>query len=80
MLDQARRARTKTVNEQGIAFASQRASGTEPREGRGTPSSALTADAIADQLVKTFGELRPVQFSAVRYPGVDAVGHTTCAS
>ena len=58
-----------------IAFAAQFTSGTEPREGQSSPSSSLAADAAADQLAQTLGELRPVQFVAVRYPGVDAVGH-----
>jgi predicted AlkP superfamily phosphohydrolase/phosphomutase len=39
------------------------------------PSSALAADVAAVQLSQAFGEARPVQFTAVRYPGIDAVGH-----
>jgi hypothetical protein len=74
-LDQARAARMKPSTEQAIAFASQTTSGTQPREGQGTPSGALAADAIADGLAQAFSKLRPVQFMAVRYPGVDAVGH-----
>ena len=40
-----------------------------------TPAHALAADVAAQQIAESFGTLRPVQFTAVRYPGVDAVGH-----
>jgi hypothetical protein len=58
-----------------IAFAAQRTSGTQPREGQVTPATALAADAAAEQIAQAFGEQRPVQFTAIRYPGLDAVGH-----
>jgi Type I phosphodiesterase / nucleotide pyrophosphatase len=58
-----------------IAFAAQPASGTGPREGQITPANALAADVAAEQIAESFGALRPVQFTAVRYPGIDAVGH-----
>jgi predicted AlkP superfamily phosphohydrolase/phosphomutase len=75
VLDEARAARMKPATEPAVAFAAQPSPGTQPREGQGTPSSALAADAIAEQLAQMLGELRPVQFMAVRYPGIDAVGH-----
>ncbi len=58
-----------------IAFATQPTSGTRPREGQVTPANALAADVAAEQIAESLGELRPVQFTAVRYPGIDAVGH-----
>ena len=58
-----------------IAFAAQPAAGTRPREGQVTPANALAADAAAEQIAESFGERRPVQFTAIRYPGIDAVGH-----
>src|SRR5687768_15886819 len=57
-----------------IAFASQRMSGTA-REGQATPANALAADVAAEEIGQAFGEHRPVQFTAIRYPGIDAVGH-----
>ena len=39
------------------------------------PANALAADAAAEQIAESFGSLRPVQFTAIRYPGIDAVGH-----
>lgn len=75
-LDEARIARMSTTAEPAaVAFAAQRPSGTQPREGQRPPSSAPAADAVAEQLAQTFREIRPVQFTAVRYPGIDAVGH-----
>lgn len=58
-----------------VAFAAQPASGMPLRQGQITPASALAADIASDQIFESFGELRPVQFTAIRYPGVDAVGH-----
>ena len=58
-----------------VAFAAQAASSTGPREGQVTPAHALAADVAAEQIAESFGVRRPVQFTAVRYPGVDAVGH-----
>ena len=58
-----------------IAFAAQPAVGARPREGQVTPANALAADVAAEQIAESFGDLRPVQFTAVRYPGIDAVGH-----
>jgi hypothetical protein len=58
-----------------IAFAAQPTSSTRPLEGQLTPGHALAADVAAEQIAEKFGALRPVQFTAVRYPGIDAVGH-----
>jgi len=75
-LDEARIARMNTTAEPAApAFAAQRTSGTHPREGSRPPSSAPATDAVAEHLAQTFREIRPVQFTAVRYPGIDAVGH-----
>jgi hypothetical protein len=74
--DQARVVRQSAApGPASIAFAAQPAPGTRPREGQLTPANALTADAAAEQIAASFGELRPVQFTAIRYPGIDAVGH-----
>lgn len=58
-----------------IAFAAQPASSTRTREAQSLPATALAADAAAVQIADSFGTLRPVQFTAIRYPGIDAVGH-----
>ena len=50
-------------------------SGTRLREGQATPANALAADVAAEQIGQAFSEQRPVQFTAIRYPGIDAVGH-----
>jgi hypothetical protein len=58
-----------------IAFASQPPSGSPLSEGQIAPAHALAADSATEQIAATFGALRPVQFTAVRYPGIDAIGH-----
>lgn len=74
--DEARTARLNAgPGPTSIAFASQRMSGTQAREGPATPANALAADVAAEQIGQAFGEQRPVQFTAIRYPGIDAVGH-----
>ena len=74
--EEARIARqTATSGPASIVFAAQPASGTQPREGQVTPTNALAADVAAEQIAESFGEMRPVQFTAIRYPGIDAVGH-----
>ncbi len=76
VVELARLARLQAVPEQAaVAFASGRSSGTEAREGQGAPAVALAADAASEQIAQVFSGLRPVQFTAVRYPGIDAVGH-----
>ena len=54
-----------------IAFAAQPAI----REAQAMPVGAVPIDTAAEQLAESFRGLRPVQFTAVRYPGIDAVGH-----
>jgi len=74
--DEARIARqTAAPAPASIAFAAQPAVGTRPREGQVTPVNALAADAAAEQIRESFDDMRPVQFTAIRYPGIDAVGH-----
>jgi predicted AlkP superfamily phosphohydrolase/phosphomutase len=74
--EQARIARQRVASgPASIAFAAQPTLGTRPREGQVTPATALAADVAAEQIAESFGDLRPVQFTAVRYPGIDAVGH-----
>ena len=76
VLDEVAVARARaSPAEKSVAFASQGTSGTEPREGRGAPEGARAADSLAEQLAQTLRETRPAQFSAVRFPGVDVVGH-----
>jgi hypothetical protein len=76
VLDEARAVLMHAAPEQAsVAFAAQQTSRSQVREGQGAPASALAADAAADQLARVFGERRPARFSAVRYPGIDAVGH-----
>ena len=58
-----------------IVFAAELVAATRPREGQATPAGALAADVAAEHVAELFGDLRPVQFSAIRYPGIDAVGH-----
>ncbi len=75
VVEEARIARLQATPEQtSIAFAAGPSSGAQPREGH-APALALAADAAAEQIAQVFSELRPVQFTAVRYPGIDAVGH-----
>jgi len=75
VVEEARILRLQATPEQtSIAFAAGQSSGTQPREGR-APALALAVDAAAEQIAQVFSELRPVQFTAVRYPGIDAVGH-----
>jgi hypothetical protein len=74
--EEARVARqTAAPGPAAIAFAAEVPSGSGPREGQVTPAHALAADVGAEQIAVAFGNLRWVQFTAVRYPGVDAVGH-----
>jgi predicted AlkP superfamily phosphohydrolase/phosphomutase len=74
--DEARTARLNAApGPASIAFAAQRTSGTQHREGQATSANALAADVAAEHIGQAFGEQRPVQFTAIRYPGVDAVGH-----
>jgi hypothetical protein len=76
VVDRARMARLQPLAERAsVAFAAQPSPGTLPREGQAPPANALAADVAAQQIARVFDEERPVQFTAVRYPGIDAVGH-----
>ena len=39
------------------------------------PTNLLAIDAAAERIASDLSAARPVQFTAVRYPGIDAVGH-----
>jgi hypothetical protein len=76
VVEEARVARMQAVSDQAsVAFAAAQTAGTPSRDGPGTPALALAADVAAEQIAQAFGRLRPVQFTGVRYPGIDAVGH-----
>lgn len=76
ILDLARAARLKATPEAAsVALAAQRAGGTQPGEGLFAPANPLAADAAAEQVARDLGFARPVQLTAVRFPGLDAVGH-----
>jgi len=75
-LDDAREVRMRpAADPASIVFAAGPPSGTLSGERQGTPSGALEADETARRLAGVFGALRPAQFTAVRYPGIDSVGH-----
>jgi hypothetical protein len=76
--EEARVARdTVTSGPASIVFTAQPPPppGIRPREGQVTPAHALAADVAAEQIAGALGELRPAQFTAIRYPGIDAIGH-----
>ncbi len=75
VVEEARMARLLAAPEQAIVFAAGPTSGIPHRDGQNAPSLAFAADVAAEQIAQVLSELRPVQFSAVRYPGIDAVGH-----
>lgn len=72
----AREARLRVAPEAAsVAFVAQRAMGRQPGEGQTLQTSPLAADTAAEQLARDLAVSRPAQFTAVRYPGIDAVGH-----
>jgi hypothetical protein len=76
--EEARIARQSTsAGPAAIVFAAQPEPplGIRPREAQVTPAHALAADVAAEQIAESFALRRPVQFTAVRYPGIDAIGH-----
>ena len=76
VLDLARASRTNAARGSApAAVAPPRAVGAQPGEGSAAPVSPVAADAVAEHIVRDFGVSRPTQFTAVRYPGIDAVGH-----
>ena len=75
-VEAARAARVAASSDQApAAFAGEQAPGATVRDWQGTPSSAFAGDTATEQIAQAFEQSRPVQFSAVRYPGIDAVGH-----
>jgi hypothetical protein len=70
----ARHARLRAVPESTVALVARRAVSRQPGEGQ-APLAAVGTDAVAEQLAQSLSEWRPAQFTAVRYPGLDAVGH-----
>jgi predicted AlkP superfamily phosphohydrolase/phosphomutase len=75
-VDEAQRARMRALTGQSsVVFAAEGDAGSQQRNGGAMPTKALTADMAAEYLSHAFGTARPVQFKAVRYAGVDAVGH-----
>lgn len=72
----AREARLRATPEAAsVGFVAERAMGRQPGEGQTLQTNPLAADAAAEQLARDLAVLRPAQFTAVRYPGIDAVGH-----
>jgi hypothetical protein len=49
--------------------------GPPSRENRKAPDAALAADAASEELAHVLGDSRPTQFGAVRYAGLDLIGH-----
>jgi Type I phosphodiesterase / nucleotide pyrophosphatase len=75
VLEEARAAQLRAAPDAAsVALAARRAAGTPPRDGA-TAANPLAIDAASAQLALDLGDSRPVQFAAVRYPGIDAVGH-----
>jgi hypothetical protein len=76
ILDEARAARERAATEAAsIALAAQRSMVTQLNDGQAAPANPLAIDGTAEQLAIDLADTRPVQFTAVRYPGIDAVGH-----
>ena len=76
VVEEARLARLgETADQVLVAFASQHRPGQGPREWQETPANALAGDSDVNEIADRLDQLRPVQFRAVRYPGIDAVGH-----
>jgi predicted AlkP superfamily phosphohydrolase/phosphomutase len=76
VVEEARIARLgASVDQVSLAFATQPG----PREGlqgwQEAPSHALHADRDINEIAEALERSRPVQFTAVRYPGIDAVAH-----
>ncbi|MCM3879570.1 MAG: alkaline phosphatase family protein [Vicinamibacterales bacterium] len=74
-VDIAREARLRAAPEATAALVAQRSIARQPGEGQAPQMSPVAADAVAEQLALALSASRPAQFTAVRYPGIDAVGH-----
>jgi hypothetical protein len=76
VVDIARRARSRVSPEaSSIARVAQKAIGKQPGEGQSVHLNPVAIDAAAEQLGLELSAWRPTQFTAVRYPGIDAIGH-----
>jgi hypothetical protein len=76
IIEPAREARSRATPEfTSVTLVAQRAIGRQPGEGPAVPANPLATDAIAEQLSHELSASRPAQFTAVRYPGIDAIGH-----
>jgi type I phosphodiesterase/nucleotide pyrophosphatase len=74
--DFARDARLRASPEaSSVALVAERVIGRLPREGQSLQPNPLATDAAAEQLARDLSASRPTQFTAVRYPGIDAIGH-----
>jgi hypothetical protein len=76
VLDLANAARLRaTFEERSGAVGAERIFGTQPGDGMPAPMNPVTSDAVAEQIARDLDLSRRAQFTAVRYPGIDAVGH-----
>jgi hypothetical protein len=75
VVDMAREARLRAAPEANVALVAQHPIARQPGEGQAPQMSPVAADAVAEQLALALSASRPAQFTAVRYPGIDAVGH-----
>jgi Type I phosphodiesterase / nucleotide pyrophosphatase len=76
VLDLARAARVRAVpGTASVALAASRTLVTQSAEGLPAPINPVATDAAAEQIAHDLELSHPVQFTAVRYPGIDAVGH-----
>src|SRR5205814_10628025 len=76
LLDQVQGARVRAAPEAAsVALTAERLFGVQAGEGVPAPVNPVAADAGAEQIASDLDGSRPAQFTAVRYPGIDAVGH-----
>jgi hypothetical protein len=76
LIEPARAARLRTtLDATSIALIAERAIGRQPGEGQTLHTNPIATDAASEQIARDLSALRPVQFTAVRFPGIDAVGH-----
>jgi hypothetical protein len=76
VLDLARAARARAApGAPSVALVASRTFGTQPVEASPTAINPVAADAAAEQIAHDLAPSHPAQFTAVRYPGIDAVGH-----
>lgn len=75
VIDEARIARLSAGSDQSAVALTSGDGTAATHERRDTPAKARAADTAAEQIARALEQSRPVQFSAVRYAGIDAVGH-----